>query len=66
MKIVRALFFVSVEFNIHISIRHLPGKVNLFADLLSRLQVQKFQVCPDAVPSATIIPHSLFDLFKTT
>ena len=35
MALVRKLFFVLVKFNINLIVRHIPGKKNIFADLLS-------------------------------
>ena len=60
MALVRVLFFLSVEFNCSITFHHVPGKWNLFADLLSRLQVQEFKLaCPTAAPQPSIIPDSI-------
>ena len=37
MKIVKELFWVSVEYGFKLSAKHLPGKLNVLADCLSRL-----------------------------
>jgi hypothetical protein len=37
MKIVKELFWVSVEHGFKLSAKHLPGKLNVLADCLSRL-----------------------------
>ena len=66
MKLVRSLFFHCVDFNISLSVRHLPGSRNLYADLLSRLQVPRFLAqCPDAHDQPSIIPQSIWEFFTT-
>ena len=65
MRILRAMFFFTAQHNIILSFRHLPGSSNVNADLLSRLQVQRFlQLSPfaDRVPSA--IPSSAWKVFE--
>jgi hypothetical protein len=37
LAIVKELFWLSVEFNFRLSAKHLPGKLNVFSDQLSRL-----------------------------
>lgn len=67
MVLVRLLFFICVKFNISLSLRHLLGVANVYADLLSRLQVHRFlAVCPDATLLATQVPTSLWEFFTTT
>lgn len=64
MSLIRAIFFSSVRFNISVTLKHVPGSSNLYADLLSRLQVSKFKdVCPDAHPSPTTVPTSVWQTF---
>ena len=41
-NMLRALTFYSMKFNFHMQARHVPGKSNILADQLSRLQVKKF------------------------
>ena len=44
----RALTFYSLKHNFHMQAQHVPGKSNVIADQLSRLQVKKFmQENPD-------------------
>ena len=60
IALVRVLFFLSVEFSCSTTFCHVPGKWNLLADLLSRLQVQEFNLaCPTAAPQPSIIPDSI-------
>ena len=42
MKIIRAIFFYAAKHNVNIILAFVPGKENIDADLLSRLQVQDF------------------------
>jgi len=66
MRLVRRLFFRCVEFNITITLKHVPGSHNLYADLLSRLQVSRFlELCPGAFSHHTPIPWSVWTFFKT-
>jgi hypothetical protein len=39
MKIVKELFWVSVEHNFKLSAKHIPGKLNILSDCLSRLDI---------------------------
>ena len=41
-RMLRALTFYSLKFNFHLQAQHVPGKSNIIADQLSRLQVEKF------------------------
>ena len=51
MRLVRMLFFLCVDLNLSIRLKHIPGHFNTYADLLSRLQVSHFlMLCPDALP----------------
>ena len=57
MKLMRRLVMCAAHFNFAIYSEHLPGKINLIADSLSRLQMEKFhQLAPDAEPTATPCP----------
>ena len=42
MALVRELFFTSTNHNISVTFRHIPGTNNVYADLLSCLQVERF------------------------
>ena len=53
MRIVRKIFFFSAKRNINILMRHIPGKDNILADFISRLQVTKFK---EAFPQADVHP----------
>ena len=65
MRLVRLLFFHCVEFNITVSLKHVAGAHNLYADLLSRLQVSRFlELCPVATVHRTQIPLSVWTFFK--
>ena len=41
-RMLRALTFYSLKFNFHMQAQHVPGKSNVIADQLSRLQVERF------------------------
>ena len=57
MFLVRKLVLLALKFNILFSAKHLPGKVNIYSDALSRLQVSKFQtLMPQADLQPTRIP----------
>ena len=63
MALLRALFFFCAKQNIHLQFFHVPGKQNVYADLLSRLQVEKFKRLhpdPDDVP--TPLPGMVWDI----
>ena len=53
MRLVRALFYFTAKNNINILMHHIPGQTNTLADLLSRLQVDRFHRLH---PSAESIP----------
>ena len=57
MLLVRKLVLLALKFNILFSAKHLPDKVNIYSDALSRLQVSKFQtLMPQADLQPTRIP----------
>lgn len=55
MKLMRTLTWTAAKNNFHFSSRHLPSQVNLTADSLSRLLLQKFRVL---APHADPLPQS--------
>ncbi|XP_057312156.1 uncharacterized protein LOC130653651 [Hydractinia symbiolongicarpus] len=60
MKLVRLLFYFTANHNINLLMRHICGTSNIYADLLSRLQVAKFkEQCPYAEELPTPIPSSI-------
>ena len=69
MKLVRHLFLFIAKMNINILLVHLPGKDNVFADLLSRLQVGQFlSLVESASPEPSKIPEEaweILDLLET-
>jgi len=69
MKLVRHLFLFIARMNINILLVHLPGKDNVFADLLSRLQVGRFlSLAESASPEPSRIPEEaweILDLLET-
>ena len=63
MRLVRALFMFTASRNINILMHHIPGQSNLLADLLSRLQVQKFhQAHPQALLQPAIVSADVWHL----
>lgn len=62
MKLIRKLFFFNANLNINIIMRHVPGKYNVYADLLSRLQVEKFKMlCEESETVQSTVPESIWD-----
>lgn len=60
MSFVRQFVFLILKWNIMFRAQHVPGKQNILADLLSRLQVQEFRLrCPGAKALPLTIPKSL-------
>ena len=65
MSFVRSLFFLSVEFNINIIMKHFPVRKNVFADLLSRFQIRRFlALCPEASRHPSVIHHQVWECFS--
>ena len=63
MFLIRKLFFFTAKHNINLLIRHVEGKNNIYADLLSRLQVEKFKkLCPNASTHPSPIPEEILAL----
>ena len=61
--LLRRLYFDCVKFNTNILLTHIPGFKNIYADLLSRLQVTKFlQMMPSADCQPTQIPASVWTI----
>ena len=57
MKLMRRLEMCAAKFNFAFYSEHVPGKMNLIADALSRLQMNKFhQLAPEAEKAATPCP----------
>ena len=64
MRILRALFFFSARHHIRLSFQHIPGVDNLYADLLSRLQVRRFrELSPAADQFSSTIPQDVWEVF---
>lgn len=63
MELMRRLMLLSLKFNIHFKAEHNPGKSNIAADLLSRLQVDEFQQhFPSMDRKPTNVPLELLHL----
>ena len=63
MSIIRSLFFFSAKRNINILVDHIPGKLNVYSDLLSRLQITEFRrIHPSADPHPTPLPVQVWNL----
>ena len=57
MKMVRHMVLHCLRHNILFRAKHIPGKKNVLADLLSRLQVQQFlELAPQVQASQTLVP----------
>ena len=58
MNLVRKIFFIAAEYDFILSLKHISGHYNILADLLSRLQVQKFlDLHPMADKNPTPVPQ---------
>ena len=63
LKLLRRLYFSCVKYNCNILLTHIPGFKNVHADLLSRLQVQKFQrLMPSADSGPAQMPPSAWTI----
>ena len=63
MHLVRKLVITCMSFNILVKSTHIPGKTNVLADFLSRLQIDKFrEVARHMDKSPTAIPEELLHL----
>ncbi len=59
--LLRLMFFLCTGSNISLSFRHVPGVDNVYADLLSRLQVDRFlSLCPSALRHPSVVPDSVW------
>ena len=63
MALIRKLFFFTAEHNINLLLQHVNGTDNVYADLLSRLQVAQFlALCQDAAKEQTFIPDFIWEI----
>ena len=63
MFYLRHLFFFVAKRNINLLVKHVPGQLNISADLLSRLQVSEFKHHhPTASQSPTVIDPAIWNL----
>ena len=63
MCLVRKLVLLSLQYNILIKARHIPGKLNTIADSLSRCDFQRFrELAPKADREPEVIPDHLWKL----
>jgi hypothetical protein len=68
MQMVRYLVLRCLKLNIMFRAKHIPGKNNILADRLSRLQVEEFRtLAPNAQKTPSKIPEELLPInFWTT
>ena len=64
MSWLREIFWLSVRYNFHLRSRHLPGKLNIYADRLSRLQQNPLQ-SPDDLHALFSTPQDIFRSWTT-
>ena len=63
MHLLRCLFFMAASFNFWYSASHIPGKLNIAADAISRNRESTlFEVMPTINRSPSIIPQMLIQL----
>ena len=66
MHLMRCLFFFSAHFHFRVIAKHIPGKRNILADVLSRDRLSLFHsLHPQANSSPAIIPAPLIALLIT-
>lgn len=62
MKLMRCLMVASLKYNVHFHAEHIPGLLNIPADL-SRLQIHQFREhCPNMEEKPTAVPADLLRL----
>lgn len=60
MQMLRCLFFVAAKLLVQVKAQHIPGVLNVAADVMSCNNLPHFlQVVPQAETSATPIPEAL-------
>lgn len=59
MDLLRHLTLTTLQYNIYIRAKHIPGKHNEIADSLSRFQFQRFRML---APQADVVPHKIPDI----
>ena len=63
MHLLRYFYFRVYKFECNVLLRHIPGKHNIYADMLSRLQVERFlQAMPTADRAPTPIPSVVWSI----
>ena len=63
MTLVRRLVLVCMSKNILVRAKHIPGKLNILPDLLSRFQMEQFHLhAPQMDPEPTEVPEELIQL----
>ena len=63
MDLFRHLTFLTLQYNIYIRAKHVPGKRNEIADSLSRFQFQRFrQLAPQADTNPCPVPEALLTI----
>lgn len=63
VKLVRRLVLAALRYNLYFRAKHIPGKNNIVADRLSRLQFQEaFSVAPWLNPSAVQVDSHLLQI----
>ena len=59
MELLRQLFYYAAKYNFSATAQHIPGKLNLIADALSRFNMQVFHLAAPQADPAPCIPTSL-------
>ena len=60
MILIRDMVLTTLKFNIFFTARHLPGKLNERADLISRFQIERFKaISPGMDEFPTAVPENL-------
>ena len=59
MELLQQLFFCAAKYNFSAIAQHIPGKLNLIADALSRFNMQVFHLAAPHTDPAPCIPISL-------
>ena len=65
MLLLRSLLMVTARFNFTFEAKHIPGRDNHIADVLSRFDWQVFRrLAPESCPEPTVIPISCVGLLQ--
>lgn len=62
MKLIRIMTLTSLKYNVRFFCKHVEGKKNVFADLLSRNKIKRFLELANPDQAPTLLPQSLWPI----